>query len=720
MKLSELSVPISAISGVGPSQEKLFAKLNIFTVGDLLSFYPKSYEDRTKRVPLSAFQTEKKVHTVCIVQAHEWFGYGKMKTLKLIVNDSTASASLICFNRNYYEKSLPIGSIISVTGTFEAKYGQIQSSSFEITKLKDAGTLSEFENVILPDSKVLSIYPLTEGLTQKNIRKAMSNALNQYAKGIENEIPEELITHRNLLQKKDAIKFVHEPISISAAQKARYSLIYEELFNFQCVMAERSFKHKGSIPEISLEESESFYQNNLKTDFNYDFFTENLSPLQKGLLNRLNFSLTSDQCSVILQMNSDIDRGFTERAKILNDASSEIKNPFTMSRLLQGDVGSGKTLVALFAALRVINWKGQCAFMAPTELLARQHAETTANLLEGLGIKVAFLSGNVKNKGRTQLLQELKNGNIDILVGTHALFSQNVIYNDLQLAIIDEQHRFGVIQRQAIIEKGKKSKTNGINLPPHLLMMSATPIPQTLALTVFGDLDVSTIKTLPEGRLPIKTHLVKEGNEMNAYNAVRTELKKGHQAYFVYPAISENENQDIKNAEEAFFRLQNEVYPEYKCALVHSKIPQEEQEESLKKFRNGEIQILAATTVIEVGVDVPNATCIVIEMADRFGLAQLHQLRGRVGRGKNQSYCFLIYSSKITRLGIERMKILHQSTDGFFIANQDLKLRGPGEITGTIQAGDLSLGISDLIRDKEILCLARQDAFLYMKKKLEN
>lgn len=722
MKLQDLRTSITSLSGIGPKQEKLFAKLNIFTISDLLSFYSKSYEDRTKKVSIKDFKTEKKIHTICIVQAHQWFGYGKMKTLKLIVNDGTASASLICFNRQFYEKSIPVGSIISVTGNFEVKYGQIQSSSFEITKIKDSGSLKEFENVPVPDSKVFPIYHLTEGLTQKNIRKAINQALNQYLKGIENEIPEELIIHRKLLTKQEAIKSVHEPKTLNSAEKARYSLIYEELFNFQCIMAERAFLHKGSIPEISIEESESFSDfKQFSSDYSYDLFVENLSPLQKQLLKTLSFKLTSDQCNVITQMNLDIDKGFTERSKILNSENQNTsKTPFTMNRLLQGDVGSGKTLVAFFAALRVINWKGQVAIMAPTELLARQHAENAAKLLEPLNIKVAYLTGNIKSKNRNQLLQELKNGNIDILIGTHAIFSTQVIYNDLQLAIIDEQHRFGVVQRQSIIEKGKKSTENGINLPPHLLMMSATPIPQTLALTVFGDLDVSVIKTMPQGRLPVKTHLVREGNEMNAYNAVKKELEKGHQAYFVYPAInSENATQDIKNAEDAFNNLQNKIFPEYKCALIHSKIPQEEQEESLRKFRNGEIQILAATTVIEVGVDVPNATCIVIEMADRFGLAQLHQLRGRVGRSDLQSYCFLIYSNKITQFGIERMKVLHQSTDGFYIANQDLKLRGPGEITGTVQAGTLSLGIADFVRDHNILLLARQDAFLYMKNKLQ-
>ena len=720
MKLKDIKTPISSIHGIGPQQEKFLAKLNIFTVSDLLSFYPKSYDDRTEKISISDFEKHKKVHAICAVQAHQWFGYGKMKTLKLIINDGTGSASLICFNRNFYEKSLPVGSIICVTGTFEVKFGQIQSTSFEITKLSDSASLSDFKNTPLPDSAVIPVYKLTEGLTQKNIRKAVSNAIFQYAKLLENELPEEIIIKRHLLQKKDAIKAIHNPISLKNAEDARYSLIFEELFNFQSVILERTFKHKGFIPQLSIDYSSDSSENNrIKNNFDLNEFENNLSPLQKKLIERLPFKLTEDQMFAIFQMNNEIDRGYKERSKILND-NIILKQPFTMSRLLQGDVGSGKTLVSFFVALRVINWKGQCALMAPTEILAKQHAENAANLLSPLGIKIAYLTGNVKQKGRNMLLSELKNGNIDFIIGTHALFSKQIVYNDLQLAIIDEQHRFGVVQRESIIAKGRTVSDKNINLEPHLLMMSATPIPQSLALTVFGDLDISVIKSMPEGRLPVKTHLIKEENEWKAFEAVRSELKRGHQAYFVYPAIdSEDFNTELKSAEIEFQKLKNEIFSEFKCGLIHSKLPQEEQEETLKKFSNNQIQVLLATTVIEVGLDVPSATCIVIEQADRFGLAQLHQLRGRVGRGKLQSYCFLIYSDKITKTGIERMKILYETTDGFIIANNDLKLRGPGEITGTVQAGLLSLGLSDIVRDKEILLKAREDAIIFMQNKLE-
>ena len=613
-----------------------------------------------------------------------------------------------------------------------------------------------------------------------------------------------------LLSKRDAIRAVHAPESLLQAEEARQTLIYEELFHFQCVIAKRAWEHRGAVPDASLSLSpfENTEECGVKSgsgkspsagtdesgaadgisagsiapeigahdgadggiyDATRQIFIDSLSPLQRALYDRLPFRLTFDQMNVIMEMDDDLDRGYRERELVANDekkapaerAENERPPVFTMARLLQGDVGSGKTLAAFFACLRVISWKGQCAFMAPTELLARQHAENASHMLAPLGIRVAFLTGNVKAGGRAELLKQLKAGNIDIVIGTHALFSEAVQYNDLQLAVIDEQHRFGVLQRQAIIEKGRKiAGTSSYTL--HLLMMSATPIPQTLALTAFGDLDVSLLRTQPEGRKAVKTYLVREGNEANAYEAVRKELEAGHQAYFVYPAIESDgrqtdgedgngdnmesvetaharseadaktagakrtrnaqfpllyakEKSAAKAAEEMFAFLSERVYSEFECALIHSRIDEDEQVRILRDFQKGRIQVLAATTVIEVGVDVPNATCIVIEQADRFGLAQLHQLRGRVGRGDAQSYCFLIYGKNITETGIERMKVLRENTDGFFIAERDLKLRGPGEVTGTAQSGDLELGIADIRRDGEILVEARNDAFEYMR-----
>ncbi|MGN0738792.1 MAG: ATP-dependent DNA helicase RecG [Treponema sp.] len=739
MKIADIKNPVSSLQGAGPATIKHLANLNIFTIGDLLQFYPRDYEDRTKRIPLNQFAVSKKIHTIAKVCAHEYFGYGKMKTLKIIIQDETGKAALIAFNRNFLEQTLPVNSIICVTGTFEVKYNELQSSSFETILIKKDGELEEFKNAVMPDSGILPVYRLTQGITRKTIVKLMNQAIRQYAIGLDDELPEQIIKSRSLLSKKEAVKKIHQPQNMNDAIEAKKTLVYEELFLFQTAMLKRAFLHKGTFPEPDFSD----FNSNVQSQAQAQSEKSDYSPRQSQLLDSLSFSLTKDQLDVINQMNREIDRGYKERNLILhkleNDNSPSAEKdsnlkPFTMQRLVQGDVGSGKTLVALFAALRVIDWGGQVAFMAPTEILARQHAENINRYVEKFGVRTAFLTGNVKTAGRKTLLKELKTGGIDILIGTHALFSTDVIYKDLQLAIIDEQHRFGVLQRQAIIEKGRQLLSS-VYASPHLLMMSATPIPQTLALTAFGDLDISTIKTLPQGRKKIITYLVSGGHEQNAYNAVRQELDKGHQAYLVYPAIdsqettsdlnaelnadlfSSSDSESIKSAEKAFNELSSTYFSKYKCALIHSKIPEEQQTRILDDFRYGKIKMLFATTVVEVGVDVPNATCIVIEQADRFGLSQLHQLRGRIGRGNSQSYCFLIYRKNITENGIQRMKILRESTDGFFIAEEDLKLRGPGEITGTIQSGDLKLGIADLSRDHALLLEARKDALKILKNK---
>ena len=717
MKVSDIKTPVSSITGIGPQLTKTLAKVNVFTVGDLLQYYPRDYEDRTRKITFREQAANYgKVHTVAQVLSHEWFGYGKMKTLKIIVNDGSGSAELICFNRAFLEKSLIPGTIITVTGKFEIKYGKLQSTAFEVEKHDEEAANQNLASITPKESGVIPVYPLTAGLTQKALSKAIAQALQQYAHGIENELPQSLIQEKALISKQDALRLIHRPADLKQVAAARRTLVYEELFHFQSVIAKRVYDRKGSAGlEATPKVSGSHTAIDLQT------FTNSLSPLQLDFFNSLPFPLTDDQRTVIYEMDSEIDRSYTESQRILNQMDRGLPPPttpaFTMARLLQGDVGSGKTLVSLFICLRIISWKGQCAFMAPTEILARQHAETTARLLTPLGVRTAFLTGNLRAKGRAPLLKALKEGEIDIIVGTHALFSSQVEYKDMKLAVIDEQHRFGVLQRQAILEKGRQtfgstsSAIGSYTFEPNLLMMSATPIPQSLALTVFGDLDISSIHTMPAGRKPITTYLVKEGNEINAYEAVRKELALGHQAYFVYPAIDSDEN--IKYAERAFAHLRDHIYPQYKCALVHSKIDEEEQVNILHAFRDGAIQVLAATTVIEVGVDVPNATCMVIEGADRFGMAQLHQLRGRVGRGDAQSYCFLIYGKDITETGIERMKALRQSTDGFFIAEQDLKTRGPGELNGTVQAGELGFKIADLSRDMELMQQARNDAISY-------
>ena len=745
MHLTELNNSISSLPGIGAAKQALFARLNIFTISDLLQFYPRDYEDRTQKITIAqSLQNQTgKIHTIAQIVGHEWFGYGRMKTLKLIATDGTGKVELAAFGRAFLEKTHPVGQIVALSAKCEVKFGKYQSTSFELSKIADGGNLDAFEEIAVPNSRVFPVYPLTEGLTSKIISKTMQAAFNQFCLGLENDLPEEIIEKRHLLSKKDALRQIHFPKTLSEAIGARNTLVFEELFLFQKTLAERAIAHRGKLPKIELDSAES-----QQKQFSQEEFAANLSTRQKNLLARLPYKLTSDQMSVIALMNEDIDRnyGFVsgdfkgQRPLGEGVATNEVgakgetfpSQHFSMRTLLQGDVGSGKTLVSFFAALRVIDYGGQVALMAPTELLARQHAENAAKQLEAVGVSVAYLTGNIKTKGRDNLLSALKKGEINLVIGTHALFSKNVQYHDLALAIIDEQHRFGVMQRSAILDKGRTSvvATDKFAQPPfrepNLLMMSATPIPQTLALTVFGDLDVRTIHTMPQGRKPVITYLTKAGNERNAYEAVRKELNAGHQAYFVYPAIEGNMDSDqgefgtdsfgkqkspLKSAEESFEFLQNQVYPNYKCALIHSKVDEDEQNRILQDFRENKIQVLVATTVVEVGVDVPNATCMVIEQADRFGLAALHQLRGRVGRGSAQSYCFLIYRSNITENGIERMKALHETTDGFKIAEEDLRLRGPGEITGTAQSGELAFKIANLARDEKIMMEARKEAF---------
>jgi ATP-dependent DNA helicase RecG len=466
-------------------------------------------------------------------------------------------------------------------------------------------------------------------------------------------------------------------------EKAKNTLIYEELFYLEVMVGKRALERRQQdggtaravIKQVTTEAGA-------------------FSPLQQRLIERLPFQLTAGQNAAIAEINRDLG------------------GPYPMARLLQGDVGSGKTLVAFLACLRALEGGGQAAVMAPTELLARQHAENAARLLEPVGARIAFLTGNLKAAGRNQLLKSLAAGEIDIVVGTHALFSRDVVYRNLRLVVVDEQHRFGVTQRQAIMAKGDH---------PDLLMMSATPIPRTLALTVFGDLDVSVIRDLPPGRKPVKTHLAKESNEEKVYNFVSRELAAGRQAYFVYPLI-EAGTSDLKDAQSMAERLERKVFPRYKTALVHSRLDEEEKRLTMEAFRSGEVRVLVATSVVEVGVDVPNASCMVIEHAERFGLSALHQLRGRVGRGSDQAYCFLIYSDDpegetgvLTEEGKTRLKVMLESNDGFVISEEDLKLRGPGQIAGIEQSGYLSLGIADPIRDAAELERARADAFAMLE-----
>jgi ATP-dependent DNA helicase RecG len=628
------------------------------------------------------------------VLAHDWFGAGRMKTLKIHIEDESARAVLACFNRPFLEKQLIPGKLYRLWGRFAYKYGELQAAFFEAEPVQDPPEGQGGGKF----GRILPIYPLGGDLKQGMLRRLVQRALDQYAASLEDELPAAIIRRDGLLSKAQAIRAIHFPASTAELELARRTLIYEELFYLEVIVGKRALERRTG-PERPVDPSG----------------TGEFSPLQRRLLERLPFSLTPGQAGAAAEINRDM------------------AGPYPMARLLQGDVGSGKTLVSFLAVLRAVESGGQAAILAPTELLARQHAENAARLLEPAGVRPAFLTGNVKAAGRSRLLAALAGGEIDLAVGTHALFSKDVIYRNLRLVVVDEQHRFGVTQRQAIMAKGYSSIVSPGT--PDLLMMSATPIPRTLALTVFGDLDVSVIRDLPPGRKPVKTHLAKESNEAKVYDFVSRELAAGRQAYFVYPLIEANEG-DLKDAVSMADRLAQEIFPQYPSALIHSRVDDEEKRRIMESFRRGDIRILAATSVVEVGVDVPNASCMVIEHAERFGLSALHQLRGRVGRGSDQAYCFLIYSDRqdsagakqtegtrpaagdeiLTGDGKTRLKVMLENNDGFVIAEEDLKLRGPGQIAGIEQSGYLSLGIADPVRDAAGLARARTDAFAILGK----
>ncbi|MCL1928005.1 MAG: ATP-dependent DNA helicase RecG [Treponema sp.] len=688
MFLRELIQPLNTLRNVGDSVKSRLSDAGITSIASLLTRYPRNWEDRSRNVPLKDWN-KGQVCTVAKVIAHNWFWFGAKKTLKIEIEDQSARAALVCFNRPFLKNQLPIGKEVNLWGRFYCKFNEIMSTSFEIG-------IPGSKNTIAP------VYPLTKNLTQNLLRRLTQQALDQYCTNLEDELPQKVILNEKLLKKADAIKTIHFPSSMEILEKARNTLIYEELFYLEIMVGRRSLERKKD--DRGEEQKHAC----------------GLSPLQQRFIERLPFTLTQGQVKAIEEINEEMSR------------------PWPLARLIQGDVGSGKTLVAFLAALRVVDQGGQAAIMAPTELLARQHADNAARLLEPLGVRPAYLTGNLKYSGRTQLLKNLAAGEIDIVLGTHALFSKDVVYQNLNLAIIDEQHRFGVTQRQAIIAKGQNSlQKKGI---PGLIMMSATPIPRTLALTVFGDLDVTVISDMPPGRKPIKTHLSKESNAQKVYNFVRKELESGRQAYFVYPLIgqttlsgqaelpdgnSTDDEEGLKDAVSMADKLAKEIYPQYSTALIHSKIDDEEKRKTMDAFRKGEIRILAATSVVEVGVDVPNASCMVIHHAERFGLSALHQLRGRVGRGSDQSYCFLIYSDQEDQPGInpeelseeersregKRLMVMLENSDGFVIAEKDLLFRGPGQIAGIEQSGYLKLGIADPVRDADALVRARTDAF---------
>lgn len=669
MLLANLTKSPSSLKGVGPSFVESLKKLKVETIGDLLQLFPRNWQDKTEFNYLSEYKEKDVLHIKATILAHSWFGFGKKKTLKILIEDDLSNkAHLVCFNRGFLQNGFPPLSQVVITGSFSRKYGELSSSSFEIEKEAEAFL------------GILPIYPLVEGLTQKRLSKVIHEALDEYISLIESDLPKSVISSYNIIEKKDVLKFMHSPKTINEIEKARYSLVFEELFFFQYTQIMRYFKRKKRLPNIKAPQ-------NVKNGF---------SPLQEALTKRLKFSLTDDQKHTVFEINQDLDENIPS------------------SRLIQGDVGSGKTLTSFLAILYAIEKNWQVAFLAPTELLALQHAENASKLLSPLGVQVAFLSGNVKTKGRTLLLKELEKGNVDVIIGTHAIFSNDVKYNNLRLVIIDEQHKFGVLQREALLKKGIKDDGS----LPHLIMMSATPIPRSLALSIFGDVDVSTIKTMPYGRKPIKTYLAESSKAIRVYNFVKTELKKGHQAYFIYPLIEENETSSFKAVKTMEEELKS-VFSDFTIASITSKTLEDDQKLIMKDFIEGKTNILIATSIVEVGVDVPNATCMVIEEAQNFPLTTLHQMRGRVGRGCEQSYCILLYKNKLTENAYLRLKIMKETNDGFKIAEEDLKIRGPGDVMGTEQSGYLGFKFASPLKDAEVLQKAREAAINFISDEIK-
>ncbi len=651
----ELTFPVSDIEGIGSASVQSLGKLGIFNIAQLIRHYPVRYIDRITPVSLAQSSTQKPAVTVAEVISHDTFHWKNGQALKIFIRDESETASMLCYGRNYLAKKLPAGKMIRITGPFTRnKYGEIQSGSFVFEDLAMKALSKEF-NLIQP------IYRLGGNLTQGLLRKVLKSVIARYAFNLRNELPPEIIHAKKFKGKAEYIRNIHFPATMQEAAHARNALIYEELFHLQIAVARRHISSHGlsSAPR----------------PWNED--------LPDRLRKTLPFTLTTDQRNAI------------------NDIIEDFKRPGPMLRLLQGEVGSGKTLVAFIASLGVIGEGRQAAFMAPTELLARQHADNAARLMQPLGVRSAFLAGELNTSSRRSLTDALATGEIDLVIGTHALFSSGVVFKDLALVIIDEQQRFGVGQRRALAEKGQS---------PDILAMSATPIPRTLTLTAFGDMDVSSIRTMPKGRFPIETHLTRIGNEMKVYEFVRRELAAGNRAYFVYPLIEESEKTNIKDAENMFNHLKTQVFPDFKGAIIHSRIDEDSKKRIMTDFRDGHLDYITATSVVEVGVDVAEATCMVVEHAECFGLSALHQLRGRVGRGNRPSYCFLVYNEPLTMDGKARLMTMKNVSDGFILAEEDLKIRGPGDMAGVRQSGFLRLAIADPVRDLQILLEARKDA----------
>ncbi len=657
-----LITPIEYLKGVGPQKAELLKKeLGIFSYKDLLEYYPFRYVDRSEYHTVEDLVTlvghaQIKGKIVGFQEA----GVGRNKRLTAKFQDKTGMIDLVWFKgASWIKSSLKINEEILIYGKPTQFKGRWNIPHPEIASV-NASESSGLQPVYSSTERLSSM-----GLNTKGIEKLIRGLLENIGGQVEDLLPVNLKVEHRLIDRELAMRWVHEPSSELEVQQARFRLKFEELFFLQMELLVRK--------QITMEKSKGYLMENVGDAFN-EFYKKHIP-----------FELTGAQKRVLKEIRIDMNTGHH------------------MNRLLQGDVGSGKTLVALLSMLIAVGNNFQAAIIAPTEILAIQHYESIREMLEPMGIEVALLTGSVKKKDRKPLHEQLLSGEIKILIGTHALLEETVQFKNLGLVVIDEQHRFGVAQRARMWKKN--------DLAPHVLIMTATPIPRTLAMTFYGDLEVSVIDELPPGRKPITTSHRFDESRLRLFGFMKEEIKKGRQVYIVYPLIMESETLDFNNLTDGFEAISRTFpMPEYQVSMVHGKLKPEDKEFEMNRFIKGETQIMVATTVIEVGVNVPNASIMVIESAERFGLSQLHQLRGRVGRGAEQSFCVLMTGDKISEDSKKRMETMVRTNDGFEIAEVDLQLRGPGDLLGTQQSGILDLKISNLSKDAQIVSMAREVA----------
>lgn len=639
---------VNVIKGIGPRKAEALKKIGINKIEDFLYFYPREYQDRRLVKKIRELENGSLALVHGKVKLKVKGGYGKKQTLKLFVTDDSGGMEVIFFNPTYLLNKFQIEEQYIFYGKVSFEYGKTKMIHPEFFK-------SEENN----GQGIVPIYPLTAGISQTDMYKWQST-INTLIPHLQEHLTENILEHNKLCDIKYALNNIHFPEDKNHLKVAKYRLIFDELFFLQMGL-------------LSI-------RNNVNSEEKGICFNEIISLDQ--FIRTLPYELTTAQKRVVDEIIQDM-----ESEKVMN-------------RLVQGDVGSGKTIVAEIALYKAVKNGFQGVLMAPTELLAKQHFEGLTEEFDKHDIKVGLLTGSMSSKEKKETLEQLAEGKINILVGTHALIQPNVLFKNLGLVITDEQHRFGVNQRNLLAKKGNN---------PDILVMTATPIPRTLAVIIYGDLDISIIDELPPGRQKIITRAVDENSRGRAYNFVRQEIQKGRQAYVVAPLIEESETiENVVSAEELYEQLQND-FSDVEVAILHGDMKQAEKDEIMQKFYDGIIRILVSTVVIEVGINVPNATIMLIENAERFGLAQLHQLRGRVGRGKHQSYCILISKGK-TPISKERINIMVSTCDGFIIAEKDLELRGPGEFFGLRQHGIPDLKLADLIRHIKILHAAREEA----------